>query len=173
MVHPHRRIVSKLLAYQLPLVTLAMVLVFGLLEYGFYRTQVQALQTQLETLLRGQESGLSGALWEVNDEQVQQIVNAIAADPNVEYVVVSDEQGRIKAQAGDAQRAEESPLQGQRRLAQQATAVGELRVTLHTRAVLAQVAEHMPRNAAVLAAVLLALMAESVRLKLSQRPTRV
>ena len=161
MARQHR-IASKLLFLQLPFVTIAMVGVFALLEFGFYRNQIRGLETRLDTMLNLQQSSIASALWEVNDEQLKETLALIAKDPNVEYVAVLDDTGVLRHQAGDADRAKSATIVGSRKLTQQETALGELQIAFHQRAVIAEVLQHLPRNITVLLAVLAALVAAVV-----------
>lgn len=158
MAQQHR-IAGRLLLFQLPLVTLAMVGVLALLELGFYRNQIAELQSRLDSILNLQQSSIAIALREANDEQLKRALSRIAEDPHVAYVALLDASGKLRHEAGDALSARASTITGSRNLSLQETALGELRIALHQRAVIAEIVDHLPRNITLLMIVLAALVA--------------
>lgn len=153
-------VTEELLLFQLPLVVLAMLAVFALLEFGFYRSQMAALEGSVDSLLELQSAPASIALWEVDNGQLQQVVENLAHYPNVESAIVTDARGTVRAKAGrvDAP-VESSRLLGVRKLTHDGVMLGELRVALHSRGVAEQLYGHLPKNAVILLVVLLALIA--------------
>ena len=152
-------IAEELLQFQLPVVIAAMVAVFALLEFGFYRDQMAALESSVDSLLQLQTAPASNALWEVDEEQLQRVVDSLAHSPNVESAIVTDTRGKVRAQAGRVDAPLESPkLLGVGKLAHEGVPLGELRITLHTRGVTGQLHDHLPKNVAVLAVALTAVI---------------
>ena len=90
-----RSLQAKFLLFVVPLVLLAILLVFGIFEYKTHRTEADELRTKLDQVLRIQSAVLSAPVWNLADEQIELIVTALLVDPEVLEVAVFDEKGGL------------------------------------------------------------------------------
>ena len=152
-------IVGKLLLIQLPLVVVAMVLVFAFLEFGFYQSKLSELEGSLDHLLGVQETAVANTLWELDLKQLRAMVKDLGAYPSVESIVVSDARGQVLARYGET-----TPSAGGRKLLKSrvlqrdGATLGEIQISLHSREAAAEVIRHLPDHGAVLLVAILALV---------------
>ena len=86
---------AKFLLFVVPLVLLAILLVFGFFEYRSDRVEAEALRAKLDRVLRIQSAVLSAPIWNFADEQIELIVTALLVDPEVLEVSVFDDAGDL------------------------------------------------------------------------------
>ena len=98
-----RSLTMKLLAVFVPLVSLSVVLLFGVLEYRSYVTQLDGLEDQVQRLVEVEAVALTRPVWEYNTHRVQEILGDLQKDPNFLLAVVSDSDGSVLAELGDQQ----------------------------------------------------------------------
>jgi signal transduction histidine kinase/CheY-like chemotaxis protein/HPt (histidine-containing phosphotransfer) domain-containing protein/HAMP domain-containing protein len=108
-VIPFSRTISvRLLRLLLPMVSLALLVLFGALEVRYYVAQRAALVGEIKDQLSVQEAAFSRAIWEYNDEQISALVNDISDLPFVTSIAVYDVDGEVMASKGDYEAEPES-----------------------------------------------------------------
>lgn len=96
-----RSVQTKFLLYVVPLVLVSTFAVFGLFEWNARRSAEEQLQVKLEKLVEIQSAVVAESLWNVADDQIQLILTALLADPDVLAASVQDERDRVVAQVGE------------------------------------------------------------------------
>jgi C4-dicarboxylate-specific signal transduction histidine kinase len=104
-----RSLTAKLLAIYVPLVCVAVLAVFSILEFQYYRNQRAALVDSLDRLVALQGSALSAAAWEYDTGRISALLAEMRHLPQLQSAVVFDEAGRVIGQVGDINAKPESP----------------------------------------------------------------
>ena len=86
-----RSLRAKFLVVVVPLVLLSTLTVFGLFELNAQREAEQRLRDKLEKLVAIQSAVVAESLWNVADEQIKLILEALATDPDVSGAAVYDD----------------------------------------------------------------------------------
>jgi signal transduction histidine kinase/CheY-like chemotaxis protein/HPt (histidine-containing phosphotransfer) domain-containing protein/HAMP domain-containing protein len=135
---PFSRTISvKLLRLLLPMVSLALLVLFAALEVRFYVAQRAALVSEITDQLSVQEAAFSRAIWEYNDEQIIALVDNISHLPFITSIAVYDSGGDLMASKGDYKAKPEDPDLRQhgdvtRTVGEKSERVGELVLTGHS-----------------------------------------
>jgi signal transduction histidine kinase/DNA-binding response OmpR family regulator len=90
----------KLLAVILPLVTVAVVLLFGALENRDFRARLEAKERQLHRLTDTVAAALAQPVWEFDSSRVEEILTDLQRDPNLLHVLVLDADGNALSDYG-------------------------------------------------------------------------
>ena len=104
-----RSLGTKLLAIFVPLVCVAALVMFAILEIGNYRTQRANLVQELNELVDVQYSAIVDALWEVDIDRIQKMLEELKNLAYVRGVVVYDVDGEIQGTVGDIKSEPEAP----------------------------------------------------------------
>jgi len=97
---PFRSLRAKFLAIAVPLVLLATVGLFAVIQINAQRVATFELQSKLQKMVAIQSALLSEHLWNVDEKQVALILAAMAIDPDVLGAVVYDESGAVVDRVG-------------------------------------------------------------------------
>ncbi len=92
---------AKFLLVIVPLVLLAILLVFGFFEFMASERAAERLERKLAQLLTIQSAVLSEPIWDLDDEQITLTVAALTIDPDVLTVAVYDEDGKLILERGE------------------------------------------------------------------------
>jgi PAS domain S-box-containing protein len=152
----------KLLAIYLTLVALSALILFSVLEFRTFLADRDKLLKNLQNVLSIQSSPVEAALWEVNAEEVQKIVDDIGALAQVEGVLVRAVDGQLVARAGIADAQLDKP---EYRATQQLVykseffqePVGTLQITVHDRSIRNALKERLAVDGAVMAFMIIVL----------------
>ncbi len=129
-----RTLRAKFLIVIVPLVLLAVVIVFAFFEINADRRATQQLQDRLDQLLTMQSQVLSRPLWSLSEEQIELIVSAIEVDDDVLAVAIYDETGSLMSAKGVIEGMEQNRFFGQRDIVQSSgdvqQIIGTLAITL-------------------------------------------
>ena len=99
---PFSRTISvRLLRLLLPMVSLALLVLFAALEFRYYVAEREALVDEITNQLSVQEAAFSRAIWEYNDEQISALVDDISNLPFISSIAVYDSGGDLMASKGD------------------------------------------------------------------------
>lgn len=104
-----RSLGAKLLAIYVPLVCVAAMILFAILEIGNYRSQRVDLVEELHALADVQNSAFVNALWELDTEQIQTMLAELESLAYVRGAAVYDITGEIQGNAGDVENQPEAP----------------------------------------------------------------
>ncbi|MEJ2374410.1 MAG: sensor histidine kinase [Pseudolabrys sp.] len=104
-----RSLTAKLLAIYIPMVCVAVLVVFSILELQYYRNQRAALVNSLDRLVALQSSALSAAAWEYDTGRISALLAEMRHLPQLQSAVVFDQAGKIIGQVGDINARPESP----------------------------------------------------------------
>jgi len=96
-----RSLSLKLLIVILPLVTLAVVTLFGVLEYRDYSARLQAKERQLHRLTDTTAAALAQPVWEYDSNRIEEIIGDLKRDPNLLLVLIRDLEGTVLASFGE------------------------------------------------------------------------
>lgn len=96
-----RSIQSKFLAYVVPLVVVSTFAVFALFEWNAQHSAKDQLTVKLEKLVKIQSAVVAESLWNVADDQIKLILEALITDPDVLAAKVIDERDEVIATVGD------------------------------------------------------------------------
>ena len=150
-----RSIRSKFLVIVVPLVLLAIVLVFGLFELNTERRAARQLQDRLDQLLEMQSAVLSRPLWNLSEKQIELIVSAIEVDESVIGVAVYDEADSLVAGDAMVEAMQDNTYYGRHEIVhkrgQETTQIGMLTVAFSDQSIVAE------RNERLLLVALLAI----------------
>jgi PAS domain S-box-containing protein len=106
---PFSRTISvRLLRLLLPLVSLALLVLFAALEVRYYVAQRAQLIEVIVDQLSVQEAAFSSAIWEYDDQQIVALVNDVSDLPFVSGIAVYDSTGELMASKGDYKAVPES-----------------------------------------------------------------
>jgi signal transduction histidine kinase/HPt (histidine-containing phosphotransfer) domain-containing protein/FixJ family two-component response regulator len=157
----------KLLIIFVPLVCVAVVGLFAVLEYGQYRSQRADLIEALDELVNVQSSAFIPAVWELDTEQVAKLLHEVGRLPQIQGGVVLDSVGGVLASTGDWESAPSSPEFRAERLLIHKTAndqetVGKLIVTVHSAQIYQELIDRLKVNGLVLAVLVWALVASTL-----------
>ena len=101
MLQRSRSLNAKLIAIYLPLVGLAMIALFAILEARFFVNERDRLIESLRNLAEVQLTPLSVALWEYDSDQITKLVIDISRVPGVLRISIKDGSGDVVEQVGD------------------------------------------------------------------------
>jgi C4-dicarboxylate-specific signal transduction histidine kinase len=154
----------KLLAVSLTLETITAVLLFSLVEYRTFLADREKLVSDLRQIIAIQSGPLELALWEVNTNEVKNIVREIDRLPQIEQVQIRSDDGQLVASAGieDAQ-----PSRPEFRATRQlifrnesfTEPVGTLSITVHDRILYNALLQRLRADAFVIAIMMIVLAA--------------
>jgi signal transduction histidine kinase len=176
-----RSLTAKLLAIYVPMVCVAVLVVFSILEFQYYRNQRAALVDSLDRLVALQGSALSAAAWEYDTGRISALLAEMQHLPQLQSAVVFDEAGRVIGQVGDINAKPESPdfrrnEQLAFRTGKISENVGRLVVTFHSDEIWKNVRWHLWMNGLILlvmAATLVAVTLLAVRMVIGRPLTRL
>ncbi len=104
-----RSLTAKLLAIYIPMVCVAVLAVFSILELQYYRNQRAALVNSLDHLVDLQGSALSAAAWDYDTERISALLAEMQHLPQLQGAVAFDQAGKIIGEVGDINAKPESP----------------------------------------------------------------
>ena len=131
---PGLSVQNKILLYVVPIVLASTLIVFGFFELNARSSAEQQLRTKLDKLVQIQSAVIAESLWNLFDEQIKLILEALHTDPDVLAAAVYDDRDRLVASVGEL-----SQLTSTRFVANediiydsgdQQSRIGELRVAL-------------------------------------------
>jgi len=96
-----RSLSVKLLLTILPLVTLAVVLLFSSLEYRDSKARLEATQRQLVRLTDTAAAAMAKPVWEFDSPRIDELIADLTRDPNFLSVQVIDVDGGVLGSFGD------------------------------------------------------------------------
>ena len=96
-----RSLSAKLLFTVLPIVTLAVVLLFSSLEFRDYKARVEAKERQLTRLTDTVAAAMAKPVWEFDSPRIDEIVVDLTRDPNFLSVQVVDVDGSVLGSVGN------------------------------------------------------------------------
>ena len=99
-MNPFRSLTLKLLAVFVPLVSLAVVSLFGILEYRDYSARLDAKERQVRRLASVAAGALAQPVWEYDTDRVREILSDLERDPNLLMAQVFDSSGEMLASVG-------------------------------------------------------------------------
>jgi signal transduction histidine kinase/DNA-binding response OmpR family regulator len=111
-----RSLRAKFLAVVVPLVLISTFVVFGLFELNAQREAKQRLRDKLDKLIAIQSAVVAESLWNVADEQIKLILEALATDPDVSGVAVYDDIDILVAWDGEIDGFEKEELFAQKEI---------------------------------------------------------
>lgn len=91
---------DRLLVRLLPIILVAIMLLFTIFQYIDYQRSLTQLSLKQENLAASQSLVLSDSLWKWNEEQVQNILNGFKTFTEFQYASVYDEDNNIVAKSG-------------------------------------------------------------------------
>ena len=96
-----RSLRAKFLAVVVPLVLLSTLIAFGLFELNAQREAQERLENKLEKMVAIQSAVVAESLWNVADEQIKLILEALATDTDVSAAAVYDDLDILVAWIGE------------------------------------------------------------------------
>jgi C4-dicarboxylate-specific signal transduction histidine kinase len=162
-----RSLTAKLLAIYIPMVCVAVLAVFSILELQYYRNQRAALVNSLDRLVALQSSALSAAAWEYDTGRISALLAEMQHLPQLQSAVVFNQAGKIIGQVGDINTKSESPdyrrsKQLVFKTGQISENVGRLVVTFQSGEIWNNVRWHLWMNALILLVMATTLVAVTV-----------
>lgn len=100
----YRSLASKLLSIYLPLVAVAAILLFGVLEFANYRTQRADLLNELQGLAEVQTPAFVSSVWQLDSDQISSLLSELAGRPEIQGAAIIDVNGSYVGQAGDIEK---------------------------------------------------------------------
>lgn len=91
---------DRLLVRLLPIILVAIMLLFTIFQYIDYQRSLTQLSLKQENLAASQSLVLSDSLWKWNEEQVQNILNGFKTFTEFQYASVYDEDNNVVAESG-------------------------------------------------------------------------
>ncbi|WP_424965227.1 response regulator [Dinoroseobacter sp. S375] len=101
---------AKLLAFVIPLVLISTFAVFSIFEYMARQAASEQLSLKLDRTVEIQGAVLAESIWNVADEQIGLILDALITDSDVIGAIVFDEDGREIAAIGEVEGLEDRPF---------------------------------------------------------------
>lgn len=92
---------TKVLFHVVPLVLISTLIVFSLFEWNARKTAAKQLSVKLEKMVAVQSGVIAGALWNLADDQIHLILEALLADPDVVAAAVIDDNETPIAKIGN------------------------------------------------------------------------
>ncbi|MBT5940786.1 MAG: response regulator [Rhodospirillaceae bacterium] len=134
-------LIAKLLAIYLPLVSLSVVILFGVLEARFYFSGRSELIDELKQLVSVQDTAFASAVWEIDTDQINTLLAEIGRLPNIQSAEVFDTSGENLGGVGNTKIPPETKeFRVERDLVYRTSkvteTVGKLIVTVHSRQIL-------------------------------------
>ncbi len=141
-------LIAKLLAIYLPLVSLSVVILFGVLEARFYLSSRSELIDELKQLVSVQDSAFASAVWEIDTDQINALLAEIGRLPNIQSAEVFDTSGEKLGSVGDTKAPPEvKEFRVDRPLVYKTSkvteAVGKLVLTVHSKRIKEEVADRL------------------------------
>ncbi len=141
-------LIAKLLAIYLPLVSLSVVILFGVLEARFYLSSRSELIDELKQLVSVQDSAFASAVWEIDTDQINALLAEIGRLPNIQSAEVYDTSGEKLGSVGDTGVPPEvKEFRVDRALVYKTSkvteAVGKLILTVHSKRIREEVADRL------------------------------
>ncbi len=100
MIKP-QSLVARLLLICLPLVTITLLALFSILEYQYYQNKRSELLATITDLTTVQGPAISAAVWEYDQDEIENRLITIGALDYVSFVSVHDQRGLLIAEFGD------------------------------------------------------------------------
>lgn len=130
----NQRIRYKILGLIVPMMVLCIVAVLGVFEWRNAADARATLQDRLDERLVLQSKVLSQPVWNLADDQVSLVLNALATDPEVAGAAVFDDSGAMIASEGSVETLGEGSLMDSRDIVfdvgGQQRVIGELRIAV-------------------------------------------
>jgi len=141
-------LIAKLLAIYLPLVSLSVVILFGVLEARFYLSSRSELVDELKQLVSVQDSAFASAVWEIDTDQINALLAEIGRLPDIQSAEVFDTSGEKLGSVGDTKAPPEvKEFRVDRALVYKTSkvteAVGKLVLTVHSNRIREEVADRL------------------------------
>ena len=102
-MNPFRSLTLKLLAVVVPLVSLAVISLFAILEFRDYSARLDAKERQVKRLATVVAAALAQPVWEYDTDRIREILSDLERDPNLLFVEVLDSESAVLAALGDPQ----------------------------------------------------------------------
>jgi PAS domain S-box-containing protein len=154
---------AKLLAINVPMVSIVLFALFSVLELQYYRTERAELVRSLHSLVDLQSSAFAGDAWEYDTDHIAVLLDELADLPQLQSAVVLDDSAAVLGRIGDADAKPEAPdLMVEQPLVyktdQSSVTVGALVVTFHSGVIWKNVENHIKVNALTLVVLLATLI---------------
>ncbi len=158
-----KSLTGKLLAINVPMVSIALFALFAVLELQYYRTERAELVRSLHSLVDLQSSAFAGDAWEYDTDHIAVLLDELANLPQLQSAVVLDDSAAVLGRIGDADAKPEAPdLMVEQPLVyetdQYSVTVGALVVTFHSGVIWKNVENHLKINALTLVVLLATLI---------------
>ncbi|MBT4939227.1 MAG: HAMP domain-containing protein, partial [Rhodospirillaceae bacterium] len=132
----------------MPLVSLSVVILFGVIEARFYLSSRTELIDELKQLVSVQDSAFASAVWEIDTDQINALLAEIGRLPDIQSAEVFDTSGEKLGSVGDTKAPPEvKEFRVDRALVYKTSkvteAVGKLVLTVHSKRIREEVADRL------------------------------
>ncbi|MBT7954665.1 MAG: response regulator [Rhodospirillaceae bacterium] len=132
----------------MPLVSLSVVILFGVIEARFYLSSRTELIDELKQLVSVQDSAFASAVWEIDTDQINALLAEIGRLPDIQSAEVFDTSGEKLGSVGDTKAPPEvKEFRVGRALVYKTSkvteAVGKLVLTVHSKRIREEVADRL------------------------------
>ena len=104
-----KSLTAKLLAINVPMVSIALLALFTVLEVQYYRTERAELVRSLHSLADLQSSAFASNVWEYDTDQIAVLLGELANLPHLQSAVVLDDSAAVLGSIGDIDARPEAP----------------------------------------------------------------
>ena len=158
-----KSLTTKLLAINVPMVSIALLILFSVLELQYYRTERAELVRSLHSLADLQSSAFASDVWDYDTDQIAVMLGELANLPHMQSAVVLDDSAAVLGSIGDVDARPEAPdLMVEQSLVYKTdqfdVTVGTLAITFHSGEIWKNVKSHLLVNALILAVMLATLI---------------
>ncbi len=162
-----RTLTSKLLAIYVPLVAIAAIVLFLILEVMFYQKERDQLISSLKNVVTIQSAAFQSAVWEYDIDQIRRLLGDFLLLSHIQGAAVYDSSDIIMGQVGDIKTAPEMPdFKIDRALLSPSDGttdlIGRLVVTVHSKQIWQLVIEHLKVNTIILLVLLASLITSTL-----------
>lgn len=142
-----RTVRARFLAANVPLVVVSMIILFTLFQLNANRVAYLKLDDKLNKLVDIQSLVVVDALWNMADEQITLMLDAIAIDPDVAAAAVYDESGDLVGSIGESETNEQEQFAASRDISfsdgDESKVIGRLTIRLTDKQVRADIGRRL------------------------------
>ena len=162
-----RTLTSKLLAIYVPLVTVAALILFLMLEVTFYQKEREQVIASVNNVATIQSAGFQAAVWEYDVDQVDRLLKELVSLPHFQGAAVFDSSFKLMGKVGDILSEPENPeFRVNKPLlytsGKDTETIGRLVLTVHSKQIWLDVIEHLKINAIILLVLMGSLVASTM-----------
>ncbi len=163
----YKTLTAKLLSIYLPLVTLAVILLFLVLEILFYQKARDQLVTTLNSVANIQSTAFQDAIWEYDTDQIGRLLRELKQIPHFQSAVIYDSTDSVLGEVGNLSAPLDTTMLKVNKPLNHLSngtseVIGRLELVFHDNEIWSEVWEHLKTNSIVLLVLIASLVTSTM-----------